>query len=37
MYNILCRTISFGCGHGDMLGYLENHLNGDFTEQNFKR
>lgn len=29
MYNILCRTISFGDGHGDMLGYLENYLKGD--------
>ena len=29
MYNIICRTISFGGGRGDMLGYLENHLEGD--------
>lgn len=31
MYNLLCRTISFGVGQGDMLEDLESHLEGGAT------
>lgn len=35
MYNLLCKTISFGGGQGDMLEDLERHLEGGATWAKF--